>query len=92
MIRIREIHVSAFVEAHIWTKHHVTPEEVEEACFSDPLVIRGRDKSYAVYGQTDAGRYLLVFLYPQGQGVFRLASARDMEARERRRYQRDKGR
>ncbi|MDO8671706.1 MAG: hypothetical protein Q7O66_09805 [Dehalococcoidia bacterium] len=34
----------------------------------------------------------IVFLYPQGQGVFRLASAREMEDRERRRYQRDKGR
>ena len=91
MIRIQEIYVSAFVEMHIWTKHHVTPEEVEEVCFSDPLVIRGRNSSYAIYSQTDVGRYLIVFLYPQGQGVFRLASAREMEDRERRRYQRNKG-
>jgi uncharacterized protein len=92
LFRIREIYISAFVEMHIWTKHRVAPEEVEEVCFSDPLVIGGRDKSYAVYGQTDAGRYLIVFLFPRGQGVFRLATAREMDERERRRYQRDKGR
>lgn len=92
MIHIREIYVSAFVEMHIWTKHCVTPEEVEEVCFSDPLVIRGRNNSYAVYGRTEAGRYLIVFLYPQGRGVFRLASAREMATAEKRRYQRDKER
>lgn len=92
MVRVRELEVSAFVEAHIWAKHRVTLEEVEEVCFSDPLVIRGRNDSYAVYGQTNGGRYLIVFLYPEGQGVFRLASAREMETREKRRYQREKGR
>ena len=48
MIRIREVIVSEWVEEHIWTKHSVTPEEVEEVCLSDALVIRGRNKSYAV--------------------------------------------
>lgn len=94
MIRVREIRVSDYTQEHIWTKHHVTPEEVEEACFSDPLVIRGRNRSYAVYGRTEAGRYLIVFLYPDpdGHGIFRLATARDMEQVERQRYQRSKGR
>lgn len=92
MIRIREIRISAFVEEHIWTKHHVAPEEVEEACFSAPLVRRGRDHSYAVYGRTEAGRCLIVFLYPEGHGMFRLATARDMDRVELRRYQRSKGR
>ncbi len=70
----------------------MVPEEAEEACFSDPLVRRGRNHSYAVYGSTEAGRYLIVFLYPVGRGVFRLATARDMTRAERHRYQRSKGR
>ncbi|HLH73764.1 MAG TPA: hypothetical protein VKX96_10810 [Chloroflexota bacterium] len=36
----------------------------------------------------DGGRYLAVFLYPQGHGAFSIASARDMMDVERRRYQR----
>ena len=86
MFYIREVVVSPAREEHIWTKHQVTPEEAEEVCFSEPLVLRGRDRSYAVYGQTEAGRYLVVFLYPRGQGVFSLATARDMTEAERRRY------
>lgn len=83
MFRIREVIVSPLQEEHIWTKHHVTPEEMEEVCFAEPLVIRGRDKSYAIYGQTEAGRYLLVILYPKGRGIYSLATARDMTEAER---------
>jgi len=87
MFSIRRVIVTPAQEEHIGSKHRVTSEEVEEVCFSQPLVIRGRDGSYAVYGQTNAGRYLIVFLYPKGQGVFSLATAREMESRERQRYQ-----
>jgi uncharacterized DUF497 family protein len=88
VFRIREVIVSPQQEEHIWSKHQVTPEEVEEACFGAPLVLRGRDRSYAVYGRTDAGRYLAVFLYPRGPGRYSLATAREMTEVERRRYQR----
>src|SRR5579885_2338691 len=64
--RIRELILSPHQEDHIWTKHQVTPDEVEEVCFADPWVLRGRDNSYAVFGQTDSGRYLTIFLYPRG--------------------------
>ena len=79
--------VSSAAEEHIWTKHRVTPEEVEEVCFGDPWPIGGREGSFAVYGQTEAGRYLVVFLYPRGRGVFSLATAPEMTPTERRRYQ-----
>ena len=92
MFHIREVIIAPLVEEHIWAKHHVTPEEVEEVGFSNPLVIRGRDKSLAVYGQSEAGRYLIVFLYPKGGGIFSLATARDMAEVERSRYQRSRGR
>ena len=86
MLRIRGMTVTPAQEDHIWRKHHVTPEEAEEVCFSDPLAIRGRDRSYAVYGQTEAGRYLVVILYPKGEGMYSLATARDMVEAERRYY------
>jgi uncharacterized DUF497 family protein len=88
---IQEIVITQLQEEHIWTKHHVTPEEVEEVCFSQPVVLRGRDESYAVFGQTEAGRYLVVLLYPRGSGVYGLATARDMTDAERRRYSQMRG-
>ena len=92
MVRIRELIVSSQQEEHIWVKHHVTPDEVEEVCQAPRLVLRGRDGSYAIYGQTDAGRYLVAFLYPRGQDVFALATAREMTQTERRRIQGRRGR
>ena len=86
MVRIREVRVSTSQEEHIWVKHQVTPEEVDEVCFGNPWVLGGRDGSYAVYGQTEAGRFLVAFIYPRGGGVFALATARDMTRTERRRY------
>jgi hypothetical protein len=50
-------------------------------------VLSGRDGSYAIYGQTDSGRYLVLFIYPRGEGVFSLATARDVDQAERRRIQ-----
>lgn len=91
MFRIRGVIVSPEQEEHIWVEHGVTPQEVEEICFSEPLVLRGRERSYAVYGQTDAGRYLVAFLYPRGEGLFSLATARDVTQAERRRYQQHRG-
>jgi uncharacterized DUF497 family protein len=88
MFRIREVIVSPRQEEHIWSRHQVVPEEVEEVCFGAPLVLRGRDRGYAVYGRTEAGRYLAVFLYPRGQGRYSLATAREMTEPDRRRYQR----
>ena len=88
MFYVREVIIAPQQEEHIWFKHQVTPEEVEEVCFGSPLALRGRDRSYAIYGQTEAGRYLIVFVYPRGRGVYELATAREMTHTEHRRYQR----
>lgn len=76
--------------AHIITKHGVTPGEVEEACFGNPLILRGRGrgerKLYYVLGQTGADRYLFVVLKPSGRGIVRSITAREMTTAERRRY------
>jgi hypothetical protein len=92
MFLIGEAIVAPLTEEHIWTKHHVTPDEAEEVCLAHPWVIRGREGSFIVYGQTEAGLYHVVVLYPRDEGVFSLATARDMTQTERRRFQRHQGR
>ena len=85
MFGIRELVISERQEEHIWVKHQVTSEEVDEVCASAQLLLRGGDGSYAIYGQTAAGRYLVLFIYPRGNDVFSLATARDLTDSERRR-------
>jgi uncharacterized protein len=54
---------------------------------------KGRIKGenvYAAYGQSEAGRYLLVIYIRKPKGVILPISARDMDAAERRYYERQK--
>ena len=77
-------------------RHGVTPEEVEEVCFEKPLVQRakseGENPVYYILGQTDAGRYLfcVVIRFPDGKGY--PVTAREMTAKEKRRYRKWKKR
>lgn len=72
-------------------KHHLTPKEVEEACFNPERLVlkgpkRGRRKRYLVYAQTRGGRYILTVLEPLSKGRARVITAREMKAAERRFY------
>lgn len=77
-------------------RHGVTPEEVEQVCFGQPLVEQaraaGENPVYYVRGQTDAGRYLLcvVIAFPDGNGY--PVTARPMTDSEKRRYRERKRR
>jgi uncharacterized DUF497 family protein len=77
-------------------QHGVTPEEVEEACFGKCFVRRakseGENPVYYVLGQTEAGRYLfcVVIRLPDGNGY--PVTAREMTAKEKRRYRKWKDR
>jgi uncharacterized DUF497 family protein len=83
-----------FVEK-LAVKHSVTTDEVEQILFFQPYVhkaqkgrVRGEDV-YVAYGQTDAGRYLVVFfIYKQKTSAALPISARDMTESERRYYER----
>jgi hypothetical protein len=86
------------IEQFIWpderiehvARHGVSPEEVEEACFGNALVQRGKSEGenpvYYALGQTEAGRYVfcVVIAFPDGNGY--AVTARDMTDREKRRY------
>ena len=73
-------------------RHGITPAEVEEVCFGQPLVLRakaeGTNPVYYALGQTEAGRYLfcVVIQFPDGNGY--PVTARPMTDKEKRRYRR----
>jgi uncharacterized DUF497 family protein len=74
------------------SKHQVETDEVEEVLSGKPkirFVEKGEREGEDVYlalGQTASGRYLAVlFIYKQTKEAL-ILSARDMAAKERRRY------
>jgi uncharacterized DUF497 family protein len=73
-------------------KHGVEPKEVEEVCFGKPLVQRikasGKNPVYYVLGETLDGRRLfcVVIQFSDGKGF--PVTAREMTAREIKRYNR----
>ena len=77
-------------------RHGVRPEEVEEACWGNAFVRRAKSEGdnpvYYVLGQTEAGRYLfcVVIRFPDGKGY--PVTAREMTAKEKRRYRKWKRR
>jgi len=75
-------------------KHHVSADEVEEVFAHSPRYrriqrghVRGEDV-YGAFGQTLAGRYLSVFFIRKRERTALVVSARDMDAEERRQYER----
>lgn len=71
-------------------RHGVSTDEFEEVCFNRSLVLRARSDGenpvYYVLGQTQNGRYLfcVVIQFPDGNGF--PVTARDMTAKEKRRF------
>lgn len=75
-------------------KHGANQDEVEEVFFSQPRYRfvesghRAGEDVYAAGGQKDAGRYMIVFFIHKTDNTALILSARDMDRRERRRYER----
>lgn len=75
-------------------KHGVSQDEAEDVFFNRPryrFVESGHrpvEDVYAAAGQTDAGRYLVVFFIQKQDNTALILSARDMDRRERRLYER----
>ena len=73
-------------------KHGIHASECEQVFFNEPLVILDDPKHsvaedrFAVFGQTDLGRMLVVVYTPRGS-LIRIISARDMNRREREFYE-----
>jgi len=75
----------------LW-KHNVTTDEVEEILSRSPryrFIETGDVESedlYAALGQTEAGRYLIVYFIHKAAGEALIVSAREMTKEERRAY------
>jgi uncharacterized protein len=75
-------------------KHNVTPEEVAQVLFRNPdgrKVQKGHvpgEDLYAVLGRTESGRYLVAFFILKPNHEALILSARDMDVKERRQYER----
>ncbi len=90
-MQLNEIIWKDYFVDKIEVKHGVLTDEVEEVLFGKPHIrraqkghIKGEDL-YAAYGQTDSGRYLIVFFICKKTGAMPI-SVRDMTDSERRYY------
>lgn len=79
------------VQKLLW-KHAVVQNEVAEIFANSPrcrFVEKGHrsgENVYSAFGQTDGGRYLVIFFVYKKDGRALIVSARDMTDSERRRY------
>ncbi len=75
-------------------KHHVDQNEVEEVFLNRPKYRfaesgnRPGEDVYHATGRTNAGRYLIVFFIFKPHHTALILSARDMDRKERKRYER----
>ncbi len=91
-MRIQQIvWLNEFVDK-IVRKHDVSRSEVEQLFLNKPVFefaerghIRGEDL-YRAIGQTDGGRYLIVFFIHKPSGQALVISARDATRQERKHY------
>ena len=87
MLRIEALEIDDQILDKIESKHKLSFKEVEEACLSEAHHIRrSKEGLYKLFGQTTAGRYILVVLANLGGGVWKIVTAREMTDNERRLY------
>jgi uncharacterized DUF497 family protein len=85
------IWLTRFVDK-IESKHGVSTDEVEEMLTNHPRIQRIErgvledEDLYRATGQTEAGRFLVVFFIYKGRGRALVISARDVSQRERKNY------
>ena len=92
MLRIESLEIDDHILDKIEGTHNVRFEEAEEVCLSELRHIRGgREGLYKVFGQTIAGRYILVVLAYKGGSDWKVATARPMTNTEKRLYKKVTG-
>jgi len=85
------IWLAQFVDK-IEAKHGVSTDEVEQVLSNSPRIQRIErgvledEDLYRATGQTEAGRFLVVFFIYKGRGRALVISARDVSRRERKNY------
>ncbi len=92
-MKIKEVIIPFEIEQKLIWKHNVLDYEVKEVVTGNPRIkfaakgqVKGEDL-YTASGQTAAGRYLVVFFLKKENGQGLVISARDMDAKERKSYE-----
>lgn len=74
--------------SHI-ARHKVFPDEVEEAIFEgNLLMLKAKENRYFILSRTLTGRYLTIIIAFKLKGRVKVITARDMDEKERKYYQR----
>jgi uncharacterized DUF497 family protein len=85
----QEVKDSEWSAEHI-ARHDVTMAEVREAILERPYYqMQGKNSSLLCYGQTYAGRFLLVVAVEDSPGTAFVVTARDMTKAEKKSFQRE---
>jgi uncharacterized DUF497 family protein len=94
-MRLREVIWKELIVDKLAGKHQLSTEEVEEVLFGKPHIrrvekglVKGEDL-YSAYGQTEAGRYLIIFFIKKGVAALPI-SAREMTEKEEKYYGKQK--
>ena len=91
---IQEIRWDEWNKAHIWERHQLTPEQVEEVCYGSPehiLVEETHSKRLRIIGPKNDGKLLVVILAEEASHTFYVVTAKPPKRQELRRYHTWKG-
>ena len=99
-----EVTISSGVREKLLRKHHIEVWEIEEVIYDDPYAFSlSYQNCYFIYGQTFAGRYLIVLVRVLSQdemiqlklnpkvNVIKIITARDMNEKQRKLYLQRRG-
>ncbi len=87
MLFIETLEIDDHILEKIETVHNVQFNEAEEVCLSERHHVRkGKEGLYKIFGQSYAGRYLLVVLADKQNGDWKVVTAREMTETEKHLY------
>ncbi len=81
-MRISEFEWDEGNSTHLELGHGITPEEAEEVFAHKPLFRRTKQKHYAAFGPTLAGRFLTIVFDWKARGIVRVITGWDMKRAE----------
>jgi uncharacterized DUF497 family protein len=93
MMRIKGVIWLLKIVDKLNTKHHVTQDEIEQVFLNSPqyrFLEKGKIENehvYSAYGRTDDGRYVRVIFIRKFSDKALVISARDMDGKERKQYE-----
>lgn len=91
---IQEIRWDEWNKAHIWERHQLTPEQVEEVCYGSQeniLVEETHSNRLRIIGPKNDGKLLVVILAGESSNTFYVVTAKPPKRQELRRYHNWKG-